>query len=95
MCLYTHNDPTQLLTCNGVREWTNQTNAARLVAGASDNELITVEQDWLWDINPTAVDQDLYRATIDQCPDHVDVLWVCGQTTEADAVAVSAALAAS
>ena len=63
--------------------------------GATEAELIVVEQDVFWNIASTAVDQDLYTSTINLCPDHVDVLIVCGQTTNADAVAVGAALAAT
>ena len=33
VCLYTHNDPAQILTANGVRQWINATNEARLAAG--------------------------------------------------------------
>ena len=95
MCMYTHYDSAQLLSCGGIRAWVNATNLARLTAGATEEELIVVEQDVLWNIASTAVDQDLYYSTINLCPDHVDLLVVCGQTTNADASAVSAALAAT
>ena len=95
VCLYTHYDSAQLLTCGGVRAWVNATNQARRLAGATDDELIVIEQDVLWNIASTDVDQGLYTDTINACPDHVDVLVVCGQTTFADASAVGAALAAT
>ena len=95
VCMYTHNDPAQLLTCNGVRQWINATNQARLAAGATQDELLVVMQDVLWNIDPTAVQQDLYTSSFNLCPDHVDVLVVCGQTSVADTTAVSAALAAT
>ena len=95
VCMYTHNDPAQLLICNGLRAWINATNQARLAAGASQSDLIVIEQDVLWNIDPTAVDQNLYTNTLNNCPDHVDVLVVCGQTSTPDAAAVAAALAAT
>ena len=95
VCLHTHNDPAQILTCNGVRQWINATNLERQAAGATQAELIQIEQDVFWDIDPKAVQQDLYTSSFNLCPDHVDVLVVCGQTSVADTIAVAAALAAT
>ena len=95
VCLYTHSDRTQNLSAAGVRQWINGTNQARLAGGASVDDLIVLEQDVLWSIDPTAIDQTLYTNTFDLCPDHVDVLVVCGESSPADAAAVGAALAAS
>ena len=95
ICLYTHSDTTQNLTAAGVRTWVNATNQARLAAGAAQSDLVVILQDVFWNIDPTAVEQDLYTSTFNLCPDHVDVLAVCGQTSLADATAVSAALAAT
>ena len=95
VCLYTHNDAIQNLTAAGVRHWVNVTNQARLAAGATHSDLIMIVQDVFWNIDPTAVQQDLYTSTFNLCPDHTDVLMVCGQTSLADATAIGAALAAT
>ena len=95
MCMYVHQDSAQVLSCGGIRAWVNATNVQRAAAGATADELIVIEQDVLWNIASTGVDQNLYTATMNLCPDHVDVLVVCGQTSNPDAAAVAAALAAT
>ena len=93
MCMYTHTDSQLLLERRGVWEWINATNLARQQAGAADDELIQVLQDVVWPTPSTEVDGNLYQATINNCPDQTDALLVFGETTNADAEAVSAALA--
>lgn len=95
VCIYTHNDVTAVLTCSGVRQWINATNSARSAAGAASSELIVVEQDVLWNIDTNTIDQTLYTSTMNQCSDHVDIMIVCGVSSYADNVAVTAALAAT
>ena len=93
-CIYCHNDTTQIESCAGVRAWINSTNAQRKIAGAvSPNDLISVEQDVFWPTATSDTNQSLYTLTINQCPDNVDLLIVCGTTTAADVAAVSQALA--
>ena len=93
VCMYTHTDSQLLLERRGIWEWINSTNVARRVAGASDEQLIEVVQDVIWPTPSTEVDGNLYQATINDCPDQTDALLVLGETTNADAEAVSAALA--
>ena len=94
VCIYTHNDTTQIEGCAGVRTWINNTNQQREEAGAAlPSDFITIEQDVFWPTASASTNETLYAATIDQCPDGVDILIVCGTTTAADVAAVSQALA--
>ena len=95
VCMYTHTDSQLLLERRGIWEWINATNIARAMAGASADELIVVVQDVIWSTPSNEVDGNLYRATINSCPDRTDALLVFGETTAADAQAVSAALAST
>ena len=94
VCIYTHNDTTQIESCAGVRAWINSTNLQRQAAGAtSSSDFISIEQDVFWPTASADTNQTLYTATIEQCPDGIDILIVCGTTTAADVAAVSQALA--
>jgi len=92
VCMFTHNDTASIQVCTGIRQWINSTNSARAAAGATPSDMISIMADVFWSLSPTSTDQSLYTSTLYQCPDNVDVLITCGETTGVDQAAISAAL---
>ena len=92
ICMYTHNDTSQIQTCAGVREWINSTNLMRAAQGAGVSDMVSLVSDVFWPLASTSTDQVLYETTFDTCPDYVDLLVVCGEATLVDQAAVSGAL---
>lgn len=92
VCMFTHNDTASIQVCTGIRQWINSTNSARAAAGATLSDMISIMADVFWSLSPTSTDQSLYTSTLYQCPDNVDVLITCGETTGVDQAAISAAL---
>jgi hypothetical protein len=92
VCMFTHNDSSQIQTCTGIRQWINSTNSARAAAGAALSDMISIVTDVFWPLASTSTDQSLYTSTFYQCPDNVDLLITCAETTTIDQGAISAAL---
>ena len=92
VCMFTHNDTASIQVCTGIRQWINSTNSARAAAGAAVSDMISMMADVFWPLASTSTDQSLYTSTFYQCPDDVDLLITCGETTATDQAAISAAL---
>ena len=86
VCMFTQMDPQQQAECDGIRSWIDATNAERRAAGALSADLIRIEVDALWNVSTASAEEAQYAESLLMCPDGVDLVVVCVDTSLTDIV---------